>query len=75
MRVSGGAQLVAHVGEEVALGAVGGFGGLLGALELVVGLLALGDVLGDAEQVSGLTVLVEQRDLLGVQPALLRRPA
>ena len=38
------ADLVAHVGEELALGLVGVFGGLLGALHFLLGLLARRDV-------------------------------
>ncbi len=34
------ADLVAHVGQEFALGAAGGFGGLLGLQQLRFGLLA-----------------------------------
>ena len=38
------AKLVAHVGEELALRAVGGLGGVLGGVQLGLGELALGDV-------------------------------
>ena len=47
--VQGRADLVAHVGQEGALGAAGGLGGLLGRLQGLGGLLLLGDVAGDAE--------------------------
>ncbi len=40
--VHGGAQFVAHVGEELALGLVGGFGGLHQYLEFVMALFQLG---------------------------------
>src|SRR6185437_10158102 len=38
------AQFVAHVGEELALGLAGGFGGVLGVLERGLKFAALGDV-------------------------------
>ena len=46
--VHGRADLVAHVGQELALGPVGGLGGLLGPLQLFVRMLAVGDVADDA---------------------------
>ena len=49
-RVERRTQLVAHVGEERALGAVGALGRLLGAAQLLLGALALGDVPGDADE-------------------------
>ena len=42
--VHGRADLVAHVGQELALGPVGGLGGLLGPHQLPLRLLPLGDV-------------------------------
>jgi hypothetical protein len=39
-------------------------------VEALLGVLARGDVLGDAEQVQRLPALVVDGDLLGVQPAL-----
>jgi hypothetical protein len=42
--VHGGADLVTHVGEEVALGAAVGFGGFLGLAHDPFGLLALADI-------------------------------
>ena len=44
------ADLVAHVGQELALGPVGRLGGLPGLAQLLLGLLALGDVVDHAEQ-------------------------
>ena len=66
-RVERRAQLVAHAGEELALGPVGPLGVVLGHAQGVVGAAPLGDVLGDAEQVGGLAVVAEERDLAGVQ--------
>ena len=42
--VHGRADLVAHVGQEHALGPVGGLGRLLGPAQLLLGLLLAGDV-------------------------------
>ncbi len=65
------AQLVADVGEEVRLRAVGQLGGLLRVAELLGREPPLGDVLRDAEQVARLAGRVEDRDLLRVDPARL----
>ena len=46
------ADLVAHVGQELALGPVGGLGRLLGLLQLLLGPLAVGDVVADADDQS-----------------------
>src|SRR5205085_5290577 len=62
-------QLVAHPREELVLRAARAFRLLLRAPEVLLRPPALGDVLGDAEQVLGLSVLVQDRDLLGVQDA------
>ena len=43
-RVQRGAQFVAHIGQEVGLGAAGGLGAVLGLVELDLGHLARGDV-------------------------------
>ncbi len=43
------ADLVAHVGQELALGAVGGIGGVFGLAEFVFHLLPFGDVLIDSD--------------------------
>ena len=40
----GGADFVAHVGQELALGAVGGVGGVLGLAQIVFHALPFGDV-------------------------------
>jgi hypothetical protein len=86
-RVHRRADLVAHVGQEVALGLAGGVGHLLGlaqlrgalldhvlevlavALQLVVGLLLLGDVARDAQQEARLAVRVQDGDLHRVHEA------
>ena len=47
-RVHRGADLVAHVGQEFALGAVGGFGDILGLLQGPCRFLALADIMQDA---------------------------
>ncbi len=49
--VHGRANLVAHVGQELALHPVRGLGGLLGAPQRLLGLLALGDVPGHQDAV------------------------
>ena len=51
---------MAHVGQEFALGAVGGFGGFLGLFEFHFDALALGDVTAVALNLHGLPVLVDQ---------------
>ncbi len=43
-RRQGRAQLVAHIRQERALGAAGGFGGLFGAIQFLLDLLAVGDI-------------------------------
>jgi hypothetical protein len=48
--VERGAQLVAHVGEEAALGERGLLGDLLGLAQAAFGVLELGDVGGDADR-------------------------
>ena len=58
--VHGSADLMAHVGQEFALGAAGGFGGFLGLFEFPFGALALGDVTAVALHLHGLPVLVDQ---------------
>ncbi len=55
--IHGRAELVAHIGQELALGRVGGLGGFLGLLQMLLGLLAGGDL--------GLQGLVGCRQLLG----------
>jgi hypothetical protein len=45
--VERGAQLVAHLGEELALGPVGPLGVLLGLLQGLLGLAPVGDVVGE----------------------------
>ncbi len=54
------AQLVAHVGEELALGAVRGLGGVLGGAQLLLRLLALGDVRMGADPFTGLALLQDR---------------
>jgi hypothetical protein len=58
--VEGRAQLMAHVGDELAFGPAGGLGGIAGDRQLLVGLLQLRRALPDAP----LQVLVELPDLL-----------
>ena len=62
-RVERRAQLVAHARQEVALGAVGPLGLVLGLAHRGLGGLALGDVRGDAGHGVGPAVLVEEREL------------
>src|SRR5277367_6594462 len=50
-RIHGGADLVAHVGEEVGLGLGGGHGLFFGSEEVCFGLLAIGDVFGRVEEI------------------------
>src|SRR5271155_2858920 len=50
-RIHGGADLVAHVGEEVGLGLGGGHGLFFGGEEIRFGLLAIGDVFGCIEEI------------------------
>ncbi len=56
--VDGGADLVADDGEELALGAVGGFGGLLGVAQGELGLFAHGDIVADGLVFEELAVAV-----------------
>ena len=50
-RIHGGADLMAHVGEEVGLGLGGGHGFFFGSDEICFGLLAIGDVFGRVEEI------------------------
>ena len=67
-----GAQLVAEHGEEPVLGQAGGLGGLLGLLQLRLGLLARRDVLHGADDPDGAPIAaasLEDDPALGVHPA------
>ena len=55
------AQLVAHVGQELALGDVGGLGGFLGSLQRFFRPLAVGDVAGGHDRANDPVVLVLER--------------
>ncbi|MEI2692122.1 MAG: hypothetical protein V9H69_21415 [Anaerolineae bacterium] len=49
---------MAHGGQELALGAVGGFGGLFGLKQRGLGLHAFGDILHMGDEISGLPFLI-----------------
>ena len=51
--VQGGADLVAGVGQEGALGPVGGLGGVKGAGQLLLGQVGAGHILGDPDPATG----------------------
>ena len=71
-----GANLVADVGHELALGFACGLRGLVRPLQLVLRTLALRDVGGDAAQPVDGAIRVAQRELggdIGVQPVVVRR--
>ncbi len=60
---------MAHVGQKLAFSVRGGFGGLQGLLERLLGLLALGDVFRDTQQIADLPLLVKDWKLLRMQDA------
>ena len=60
-RVERRAQLVAHVGEELALGAVGDLGGVLRAEQFFLGAAAVGDVGVRADPLADRAVRLEHR--------------
>jgi hypothetical protein len=55
--VHGSANLVAHIGQEFALGAAGSFGGHLGIIGFSLGAFLLGDIQRDHPHRLGLTIL------------------
>ncbi len=57
---------MAHVGQKVALGAVGGLGGLLCLLQFFLRLLAFGDVLYGTDHPKRLALLIEEDFRLAV---------
>ncbi len=68
-RVERGAQLVAHAREELVLGLVCALDLRARGVGAALGVAPVGDVLGDAEQIARLALLVADRDLAGVQEA------
>ena len=61
--VHGRADFVAHVGQELALGPVGGFGVFLGPMQIRFGLLSIGDVDVDADDPADVPVFIKHRAL------------
>ena len=61
-RVHRRADLVRHVGEELALGEVGGLGRFAGGLQLHLVLLDLGNVLQQPERAGNVSLLVAEDD-------------
>ena len=67
--IHGGADLVAHVGQEEALGFVGGLGGLLGGPQFLLQFALRRDVAVDAHDAQGLALVVplfDDRDRMDV---------
>ena len=55
---------MAHVGQEFAFSAAGGFSGFLGPLPLEFGLFARGDIVADADDSGNVTIGLEDRTLV-----------
>ena len=67
-RVQRRPELVAHVRQELALGAVGGFGRILGLEQLFLRALSCGDVVEDGDAVVEHAFLVLERRRVDTQP-------
>src|SRR6266567_4955595 len=66
-RIHGGAELVTHAGEKLALGEGCPLGVLLGLAQGFFRLLQLGDVLGNAQEILRVARRVQERNLLGME--------
>src|SRR2546422_672505 len=66
-RIHGGAELMTHAGEKLALGQVRTLSVLLGLAQGFLRFLQLGDVLGNAQEILRAARLVQDRNLLGME--------
>ena len=72
--VHGGADFVAHVGQEAALGAIGGLGAFAGVDQLGLVAFSFGDFLGDAGDANQFARLDRERERRGRESISPARP-